>query len=350
MVGRIHPRHWECDGRGGIVLTSKLRLTLCCRNYDLTAPLVSGQVVPDGCEVVWMPFHVDSFWRMLSHQEFDVSETSTHTYLLARAQGAEVTALPIFPHRRFRHSYIYVNRAAGIERPQDLAGKRVGLPEYQVTAAVWVRGILRDDYGVDPLSIRWYEARQSVRFEFAPPVGLSIERLPAGDNDLGALLARGDLDAVIGPGLPEQFLRHAGVRRLFPDFKRVEREYFLRSGNFPIMHVVVVRSELLQRYPWLAGNLLQAFQRSKELCYARMRDARLWALVWNRAAYEEELEVFGGDAFPYGIEANRRPLETLIRYSLEQGMLKQAPPSIESLFPAHLADPRYYQAGAPGDS
>lgn len=328
----------------------KLRLTVCCRAYDLTQALVSGEVTPEGIDPIWIPFNVDSFWRMLSHGEFDVAETSMNTYLMARSEGAQVTAIPVFPHRRFRHSYIYLNRDAGVAHPEQLAGKRVGLPEYQITAAVWLRGILQDDHGLDPLSVHWFESRQAVRHPFNGPAGLQVERLPEGQNALDELLARGQLDAVIGPGVPDNFLRHSNVRRLFPDFKQVERDFYLRTGIFPIMHVIVIRNSVLEENKWVAASLLKAFQASKEACYRRMRDARLWALVWNRALYEEEREVFGHDPFPYGIEANRRTLDALIRYSHQQGLLKSPPESLESLFPAHLADLRYYESSAPGDA
>src|SRR5436309_4985239 len=219
----------------------KLELTLACERYDRTDALREGRIQPEGIDLVYLPLAPqESFFRMLRHFEFDASEMSLSAYTVAKSRSEDrIIAIPVFTSREFRHSAIYVNTKAGIEKPADLRGKRVGVPEYMLTAVVWARGILHSEYGVAPNEMRWFtggqeEAGRQERIELKKPKGVSIESIPAGAT-LSAMLDEGALDAVITPLLPSVYARRSPrVRRLFPNFREVEREYYKRTGIFPI--------------------------------------------------------------------------------------------------------------------
>lgn len=319
-----------------------LRLTLACGDYDLTRALIDGSVQPAGIDltVLTMP-SPERHWRMMRFEEFDVAELSMSDYLVARGSGRGFTAIPVFPHRRFRHGFIFCATDGPVATPHDLNGKRVGLRTFQTTAGVWLRGILADDYGVDLSSIVWL-AQDEEALPWEPPPSLRVERVPEG-TDVERMLFAGQLDAVMYPEVLSSVAKgDPRVRRLFESPKEVERDYFQRTGIFPIMHTVVINESVLAAHPWVAANVLEAFRESKDRAFAAIRNPRAISLAWVQEALEEQERVLGRDPWAYGFAANRVALETLIRYAHEQGLIAR-PLSAESLFyPTTLEElPRY---------
>lgn len=318
-----------------------LRLTLACGPYDRTLALQDGSVKPDGIELTYVARQpAEIFWRMLQYREFDVSELSLSNYVsLVDTGQCPFIAIPVFPSRVFRHGYIFINTGSGIRAPADLAGRRGGVPEYTMTAAVYIRGMLEHEYGVRPTQVEWIQGRAD-RIERKLPSDLRITRAPAG-QDLGDLLERGEIDFLTTANNPVCFRRGApSVRRLFPDYKTLEREYYRRTGIYPIMHTVVVRRDIYDQHPWVALSLYQAFCAAKERCYRLLVEtgAAKATLAWLQAALEEEQAVFGRDWWSYGLEANRPSLEALLQYSHEQGLTDRRL-SVEDLFaPSTLRD------------
>lgn len=320
-----------------------LQLTLACGGYDRTLPLALGDVRPAGIDLTYLRQPVEeTFWRMTRHGEFDAAEMSLSSYIIRRSRGDEaVQAIPVFPSRFFRHSCLFVNTESGIERPEDLRGKRMGVPEYQMTAAVWIRGFLEDDYGVKPSDLHWLQGglEQTGRVEKVPIQIPGVEITPIGpDQTLSAMLASGEIDALMGARTPSS-LDGRRVRRLFPNYREVEAEYFRRTGIFPIMHTVVIRRDVLDRQPWVARSLYDAFCQAKHRALAHIGDtaALTVSVPWLLAEIEEARALMGDDYWPYGLEPNRRTLETLARYDHEQGLAGRlvAP---EELFAASTLD------------
>lgn len=324
----------------------KIRLTLACWDYDRTRALQDGRVEVEGVELTYLPLRVEeTFWRMLRYGEFDAAELSMGSYLIARDKGhPSLVAIPVFPSRAFRHSSIFINSDSGIQQPQDLAGKRVGVPEYQMTMAIWVRGILQHDYGVPPDRVKWCTGGQEkpgridkVKHDLPE----SIDIRPIGpDQTLSSMLENGEIDALLSASLPSPFVRRSPkVRRLIPNFRQVEREYYRRTQIFPIMHTVVLREEVYQRYPWVAQSLYKAFRAAKRRCQESMYDfsALKYMLAWSIADIEEERDLFGDELWPYGLEANQNVLETLVQYTHEQGLIK-AKVDIKGLFAANTLE------------
>lgn len=316
---------------------ARLRLTLACGDYDINRGLLDGAIEPEGIELIPLALHSpERHWRMMRGQEFDVCELSLSSYLMVRDQQMlPFIAIPAFPHRRFRHSYIFVNTHAGIHIPKDLEGHKVGIRTWQTTAGLWMRGILEEYYGVNLSAVRWY--RQD---EEDIPVGalpqFDIVQLRR-DRNLNDMLVAGEVDALIYPEIPSAFKRRdPAVRRLFADSKAEEQSFYRETGFFPLMHTVVIKEPLLERYPWVAASLLKAFRASKELAQRQMQDPRRISLAWIQSLMEEELEVLGKDPWPYEFPVNRSGLETLIRYSHRQGLIGR-PMAPEALFfPATL--------------
>ena len=322
-----------------------LQLSLACYHYDRTEALRDGRVRPEGIDLNYLDLRVEEiFWRMLQHREFDAAELSFGGYVVRRARGEEdIVAIPVFPSRFFRHSCVFVNAASGIERPEDLRGKRVGVPEYQMTAAVWVRGIFADDYGVDPRDVEWIqgglEEPGRVPFEPVQPSGVTLGFAPEGQS-LATMLEAGTIDALVTARSPSTFRGGEGpVRRLFEDPWSVERDYFARTKIFPIMHTVGIKAELLEEHPWVAGTLTKAFTAAKELCTRELSQTS--ALPVTLPFLTEHAlatrRLMGDDFWPYGLEANRATLETFVRYMHEQGLI-DAPMAIESLFAPETLD------------
>ena len=318
-----------------------LSLTLACGDYDRTLALKTGAVRPEGAELNVLTLGPEeTFYRMARFREFDVSELSLSTYTVLRGRGEPLVAIPVFPSFMFRHSAIFVREDAGIREPRDLVGKRVGVPKYHMTAAVWVRGLLEDEYGVAPRDLHWFEGGEGAKVTEADvtlPPEIRRERVP-GDRTLGDLLAAGELDAFIGARRPAAF--GAGrIRRLFPDFRRAEQSYYEKTGIFPIMHTVVLREELARRHPWLPRSLYHAFVEAKRLAYQRLEDtaALLYALPWLVAEAEETRALMGPDPFAYGVARNRKTLETLAGYTFRQGLAPRRLPVEEMFWESTLA-------------
>lgn len=317
---------------------ARLNLDFACGSYDLLRPLWEKAVEPAGIDlnVMAMP-SPERHGRMLRHEEFDACELSLVGYLVAHDQGRGFTAIPAFPHRRFRHGYMVKRTGCGIDQPSDLNGKRVGLDTLQNSAGLWMRGILQDYHGLDLGSVEWW-CQEAEDAPLEPAPWMKVRRVPEGRN-IDEMLCRGDLEGALYPEvLPSVRAGSGKVAPLFPDSRQAEVEYYRKSGIFPIMHTVVVKDEILRRDPWAAVSLLQALQRSKELCYERMRDPRSLALVWAREEAEEQRRIFGPDPWPYNLEDNRAALEAVVRYEFEQGMIKRKPAVEELFFPPSLQE------------
>jgi len=326
---------------------SKLRLTLACWNYDRTRALLEERVQPDGIDLNYLSLPVEeTFFRMLRHKEFDVAEMSLSSYVMSLFHpDRPFIAIPVFPSRFFRHSCIYVHAGSAIKEPKDLIGKRVGTPEYQMTAAVWIRGILSDEYGVPVKSVVYLtggeeEPGRSEKLPLELPPDIRVERIGP-EQTLSSMLARGDIDALYTARMPSTFRSGDGtVKRLFDDFATVERDYFRRTGIFPIMHTVVVRRDVYERDRWVAQSLYKALCAAQQETYADLSQtaALKTMLPWLAAHVEETRRDMGEDFWPYGIERNRGTLATFLRYSHEQALAKQvlqpeqlfAPEALES--------------------
>ena len=315
---------------------ARLTLTLACGDYDRTRAIRTGEVKPDGVELNVITLAPEEmFYRMARFREFDVSELSLSTYTVLRGRGEPLVAVPVFPSFSFRHSSIFVGAHAGIKAPRDLAGKRVGVPKYHMTAAVWIRGMLEDEYGVAPRDMHWFEGGEGSlvkEVDVTLPADVRHQLVPAGRN-LGEMVAAGELDAFVGARRPATF--GTRVLRLFPDFRRVERQYYEKTGIFPIMHTLVMREELARRHPWLPRSLYDAFVEAKRLAYERLSftAALPVSLPWLVAEAEETRALMGDDPFPYGIARNRKTLETLAGYTFKQGLAPRRL-TIEEMFAA----------------
>ncbi|MEW6673109.1 MAG: ABC transporter substrate-binding protein [Thermodesulfobacteriota bacterium] len=324
-------------------------ITIACWRYDRILPLVSGQVKIEGCSPTFLDLEPEEmFHRALHFEEFDVTELSFSNYLtLAARNRCPYMAIPVFPGRRFRHSGIYINTRSGIRKPEDLKGKVVGSPEYQVTASVWIRGILEDEYGVKPSDIRWraggiYESSRTEKVTFAAPAGVELERIGPGKT-LSRMLADGELDALIGPRAPSCFHEgHPDIVRLFPNFIEKEQEYFRRTGIFPIMHLLAVHKKKISALPWLPASLFKAFETAKNLAIERLLEENepMATYPWIDGAVRETQKLMGKDFWPYGIEENRKTLETFIRYHFSQGLSERRLGIDELFVPSTLARSR----------
>jgi 4,5-dihydroxyphthalate decarboxylase len=314
-------------------VSKRIPLTLACGDYEITRALKEGTVQPDGIDLTVLT-KMDSttrHWRFLRNQEFDIAEVSLASYLVARDQGAIGPAIPVYLHRRFRHGFIFINTGKGIKKPTDLIGKKVGVKQYQATAIVWMRGILEHDYGVPHQSIEWFsELDETV--DFAAPAGLKLRKL-ASDQSVEAMLADGELDAVLHPDLIKPLVnKDPRVGRLFPDFKEEEIRYYQRTGNFPIMHVTAIRQEIVDQFPWMAINLFHAFNDAKSAAMKRMENPRIVPLAWYREAWEEQEQILGDDPWEYGLgDRNRKTMEAINTYCHEQGLTKRKIP-LDELF------------------
>jgi 4,5-dihydroxyphthalate decarboxylase len=320
---------------------SKVKLTLACWDYDRTRALQDGRVEVEGVDLTYLPLRVEeTFWRMLRYGEFDAAELSMGSYLMAREKGApRLIAIPVFPSRAFRHSCIYINAKSGIKEPKDMAGKRVGVPEYQITMAIWARGILEHEYGVKPEQMKWLtggEEHPGREDKIRHDLPKTLDIRPIGpEQTLSSMLERGEIDAMISAHMPSPFVRRSpNVARLIPDFPRVEKDYYRRTKIFPIMHTVAFREDFYEKHPWVAQSLYKAFAESKKICQESMYEfsALKYMLAWSIAEMEDERELFGaGERWPYGLETNRHVLETLVQYAHEQGLIKNRP-ELKSLF------------------
>ena len=318
----------------------RIGLTIACWDYDRVRALRDGQVEVEGCDITMLSLSPEeTFFRAFRHAEFDVSELSFSSYMMATARGTcPYVAIPVFPSRVFRHSGIYVRTDRGIKEPADLKGRVVGIPEYQVTAAVWIRGILEDEYGVKPSDLDWRsggmeESGRHEKLKLELPSDVSMTAIPPGKT-LSAMLETGEIDAIIGPRVPSCFTRGAPkVSRLFPDFRSVEKAYYKKTGIFPIMHAIGIRRRLVEEHPWLGASLYKAFEQAKARCLPDLTQmaALKITLPWVAQEAEDTKALMGEDFWPYGIDANRKTLEAFLRYHYGQG-LSPRPMTLEELF------------------
>jgi 4,5-dihydroxyphthalate decarboxylase len=311
---------------------SKLRLTLACWDYDRTRALADGSVAPEGIDLVYLNQPVEeTFFRMARFQEFDVSEMSLSSYSASLAKGnSPFIAIPAFPSRFFRHSCIFVSAKSGITRPEQLKGRRVGVPEYQMTAPVWIRGILSDEHGVKVTDCTHHSGGEEEpgrvdKLKIDLPEDIKLSSIDE-SKTLSRMLADGELDALVTARAPSTFHSEPGkVKRLFPDYVAAEKDYWRRTRIFPIMHTVVIRLDVYDRNRWVAQALYKAFAAAKAKAAAMYdQTAALYSMLpWTTAHAEEARRDMGEDWWPYGLEPNRKVLDTFLRYHHEQGLSKR---------------------------
>ncbi len=315
-------------------------ITIACGNYDRTRAIRDGRVNVDGCAVTYLPLYPEEiFHRAFKFAEFDVSELSFSSYLRTVAAGnAHYIGVPAFVSRIFRHSGIYIRNGAGISKPADLRGKRIGVPEYQITAVVWMRGIMQHEYGVKPSDIHWRSGgqEQAGRHERTPLKAIpGLDLRPIGDDKtLVGMLRDGELDALFTARAPSSFLnREPHIARLFPDTRAAEQAYYKKTKLFPIMHLIGIRRSLCEKYPWLATSVYKAFCEAKALAMIDLRDvnALMVTLPWLEAETNETAAIMGEDFWRYGIDENRPEIDALAQYAFEQGLIERKP-MIEELF------------------
>ena len=315
---------------------SRIPLTLACGDYDRTRPLWDGSVQADGLDlnVLLLPVE-DIFLRMARFQEFDASELSLSTFLITQSRGEpRFAAIPVFPSRKFRHADIYIRRGSRIRKPEDLQGGRIGLIEYQMTAAVWVRGILQEFHGVKAADVSWFTANEE-RLPIELPPSIRVQVIPKGQN-LMEMLRKGELDAVSTARIPPAFQRGEDwIARLFPDYREVEGEYYKKTGIFPIMHTVVLREDVYRKFPWAARSLTKAFEQVKEQSLEKSLSLGAPPITqpWFFHEMDRTIALMGRNFWPYGIEANRVGLAKMLQYMREQGLVPaDFQPAIEDLF------------------
>lgn len=305
---------------------SKLSLSLACGDYDIVRPLKDGTVQPDGIDLTVLTGDRTRILRAVRRDECDLSEYNVVGYLMDRQDDDDLVALPIYPHRRFRHGFAFVRAGSGIEGPKDLAGRRVGIRGRAPAAVIWLRGILADFYGVGYASVEWVD-NFGVLGE--PSSGELEQGLSIAANNvlMDDMLLNGEIDALLAPSFPPAFVRgDPRIQRLFPDYKREEIAYFQETGIFPIMHTVVARRSLVDAHGWVPSSMAAAFERAKSEAYARVRNPRSLPLAFLQSTWEEQMNLLGADPWRYGLGgANRKNLETIIRYAHEQGLLRDRP-------------------------
>jgi 4,5-dihydroxyphthalate decarboxylase len=311
---------------------SKLRLSMACWNYDRTRALLEDRIPIDGIDLTYINIPVEeTFFRMIRHREFDVAEMSLSSYTLSMFRDPKpFVAIPVFPSRSFRHSCIFIHRNSGIREPKDLIGKRVGNPEYQLTACVWIRGILSDEYKVPVSSVTYLRGGEETpgrteKQSVSLPPEIRLENIPE-DKTLSRMLDNGEIDAIYSPRTPSSFTPGSkNVRLLFENYETVEREYYQRTKIFPIMHTVVIRREVYEKHPWVAQSLYKAFVLAQREAYEDLYEtaALKFMLPWLVRHAEETRSLMGKDFWPYGVEPNLHALGTFLRYSHEQGLAKR---------------------------
>lgn len=311
-------------------------------------PLIDGAVVPEGIDLNFIPLEVEEiFWRQLKHEEFDGSEMSLSSYTMARSRGDDrFIAIPVFTLRIFRHSCVYINVHKRITQPADLIGKAVGLPEYQMTACLWLRGIFQHEYGVYPNQIYWRGGGQETpgreeKLKLQLPPDIDYQPIPQ-NKTLSAMLDSGELDAIFTARTPSCFTKGSpNVRRLFDNFIEVEKEYYLKTHIFPIMHTIVLKRAVYEENPWVAMSLYKACLQAKNMVLQKLQQtggAPIYAILpWGAWEAERTGKIMGDDWWPYGIEKNRVTVDALCQYSFEQG-LSERRMMVEELFAPETFD------------
>jgi len=336
---------------------AKIELSFASSRHDGVVPLMNGTVSPEGVELVPMRSPPsETFWRQLKFGDFEISEMSISSYLMARSQGTDLIAIPVFPSRSFFQNLLWYHADSGIKAPGDVAGKRWGVPEYQQTAVLWARGILEHDFGVSQFSIDWFMERTEALSHagatgFTPPEKIRFHRVPE-DDSLASMLVNQRLDVILAFGDPKrgdvsmidrgaQRASSEGdwskVRPLFPDPIAEGTRYFREHGFIPVNHTYAIRGDVHQRYPWLAFNLFTAFVKAKSVAMERLAEELPTSLVWGREYLKRTRAALADDPFPYGVSANRQMLETIIDYSFEQGLTKKKL-TVEEMFAPSTLD------------
>jgi len=326
---------------------SKIHLTVAISDYDHVRDFTLGDVPAEGIEITYLKLvHEEIFYRFINYQEWDVSEISFAKYVSLVSQGDDsIMAIPVFPSRIFRLSSIYVRDGGPIRQPADLSGRKVGLPEWAQTAAVYTRGYLMHQAGVGLEEVDWYQAGvdeggRSEKVALNLPQGVRLTPVP--DRSLTELLLSGEVDAVMSARPPRHFVEgKPGIVRLLPDYRKAEETFYRNTGIFPIMHTVAIKTQVLQSHPWVAMNLLKAFETAKEQSIRRAMDvsAPRFPIPWCYHYAAKARELFGDNYWPYGIEANRKTLEAFLGYAHEQGVTHRQlqpqdlfPPEVQSRF------------------
>lgn len=308
---------------------SKLKISFASCPYDRLAPIIMGRVPIEGCDCNFFPLRPEElFPRVYQSQDFDITELSASSHILTSLRGdTHYVGIPAFVSRVFRHGDIYIRTDRGIESPADLRGRIVGVPEYQMTAALWIRGILSDEYGVKTSEIRWrngglQKPGRSERTPISLPPEIELKPIPA-DKTLSGMLASGEIDALITAVQPKCFADGAShVGRLFPQFRRTEEDYYRKTGMFPIMHMMGVRKTLAEKYPWLPGSIYKACIEARAIAAEEIKSTGMFyaMLPWLSDDLARANAVMGPDMWPYGVTANRKELEAMLRWSHEQGL------------------------------
>src|SRR5258705_3046962 len=320
---------------------SKLPLTFACGPYDRTLALRDGSIQPEGIDLNYIASQPpDIFWRMLQFNEFQISEMSLSNHATLVSTGeAPFIAIPVFPSRVFRHGYFFINPTKGIEKPSDLKGKRGGVPEYSMTAAVYMRGLMQHEFGVKPSDVEWVQGRTD-RLGRKLPSDIRLTQAPAG-TELGDLLERGEIDFMMTANNPLSFRRGAKtVRRLFPNYAEIEKDYYRRTKIYPIMHTVVIRRDIYERDPRVALNIYKSLCQAKEHCYHLFAEtgSPKASFAWLQPMIEEERAIIGPDCIPYVIERNRPTIEALLQYTFEHGLTARRVKLDELFAPSTLRD------------
>lgn len=311
---------------------AKLKLTVACSEYDYLQPLVEGRAQPQGIDLNLI--FVESgirHMRMYRHGEYDACEFSMCSYLVARGQDVDwFQAIPFFPRRMFGHKFCFVRAGSGITKPSDLKGGRIGLRTYENTLALVVKGMFMHNYDLPVTDVTWVLVNKEPVGVKLPP-RIKVERIEEGKT-LADLLASGEVDAEVEPDLPQAWLSgEKTLERLFPDFKKEEQEYYQRSRIFPIMHPIVIKKEILDRDPWVATSLFEAFRKTQRIYREFMQQPHRLSFAWGGAYLEEERSFFGKDPFYQGLKENRHDIETMIQFAQDQGLLAR-PLNVEELF------------------
>jgi 4,5-dihydroxyphthalate decarboxylase len=313
-------------------MPEQLDLSLAVCDYDRCRAVLDGRAPVDGCRIIPTALEPEeAFHRAFQYQEFDVTELSLSSFTMLTSRGdSPYVGIPAFVSRLFRHSGIYIRTDRGIDHPSKLKGLTIGLPEYQITATVWIRGILQDEYGVDVRSVAWRQggledAGRTERSKLDLPADIDLQPIPSG-RTLSDMLAEGEIDALISARAPSCFLKGApNVDRMFPDYRAAEQDYYRRTGIFPIMHLVGIRRSIYERHPWVAVNLYKAFlQAKKHAMYELSQIGHLFvSLPWSVRERDLTVELMGEDFWSYGAHENRKVLETFLRYHHDQGLSKR---------------------------
>ncbi|MBI2986413.1 MAG: PhnD/SsuA/transferrin family substrate-binding protein [Deltaproteobacteria bacterium] len=320
----------------------ELELSFATGQYDRVEPLIAGEVKPQGITLHFSPVAgPDIFYRQLKFSQFDVSEMSFSSFLMARARGWGYQALPVFNHRMFEYTRLLIRKDSGIERPEDLKGKRIGTGDYQQTAALWLRGQLQHEFGVKPTDMEWFMGRSPRYSHMGAVGGFKLQpglKLSHATKDLGTMLLNGELEAAhyqFGAAIDRataDLTHHPSVRYLFPDRMTEAIRYYKKNGFFPAHHLTVVRESILKKHPWVAISLYEAFEKAKALAIEKLRQAnRLSLILFADQWLKAQREVFGDDPYRYGLKANAKMVDTLQTYSVEQGLTERKLP-LEELF------------------